>query len=58
MLNVFLKAFGKGTVLIVDVQDIIKAEIIRYIDIRPSILVNIAYANTQPIAFFRYAGRC
>ena len=45
MTNIFIKAFCKGPVPIVNIKDIIKAEIIGNIDIWPSILVDIADTN-------------
>jgi 5-bromo-4-chloroindolyl phosphate hydrolysis protein len=42
----------KGPVPLIDIQVIIFMEIIANVNIRPSVKVDIAYGNAQPITYF------
>ena len=50
MLGHGLDGFHKASLLVVEVEVILLYKVIGHIDIRPSVLIQVTYAYTQPIA--------
>jgi len=56
MSEIFRKPVGKCSILVINVQDIICNKIVAYINIRPSIQINVRNASGVPPAFNQDSG--